>query len=181
MQIEEYKISEMKNAHAELFLDHMERQVAENGQGETPIFTAIEPATFERDADAMLERWNADLSAPGWTRNWIAWDDGRIIGNIQLDGARYPSEKHRVDLSMAIELDQRAKGLGTRLMITAIEWASKNGFDWVDLGVFADNTPAIHLYEKFDFVRTGCCRDKSRILGKKVDLISMTKSLTKNE
>ena len=41
MQLDDYTISELKKDQVEAFLDHMERQVKENGQTGTPIFTAI--------------------------------------------------------------------------------------------------------------------------------------------
>jgi RimJ/RimL family protein N-acetyltransferase len=178
MQLRDYNISQINETEVEVFLDHMERQVRENGQGDTPIFSSIEPSTFERKGDELINRWKADVSDPGWTRNWAAWADGRIIGNIQLDGARYPVEKHRIELSMAIESGHRGIGLGSAFMEVALEWAKANRFDWIDLGVFSGNEPAIGLYEKFGFERCGYYKDKSRILGRSVDLISMCKKIS---
>ena len=37
----------------------------------------------------------------------------------------------------------------------AIEQAKLNGFELLELGVFEDNEPAIHLYEKLGFVKYG--------------------------
>jgi RimJ/RimL family protein N-acetyltransferase len=178
MQLQDYTISVIQNNQVEAFLDHMERQIAENGQGDTPIFTAIDPSNYQRNPDELVAGWNTKLSEPGWVRNWAAWANGNIIGNIQFNGARYPSEKHRVELSMAIESGHRGIGLGSKFMSLALDWATENEFDWADLGVFSENEPAIALYKKFGFEQYGYCKDQSRILGQNIDLIRMTKSLS---
>lgn len=46
-------------------------------------------------------------------------------------------------------------GLGSFLMQLAVAQAKANGFEQLELGVYSDNTRAIHLYEKFGFERCG--------------------------
>ena len=46
-------------------------------------------------------------------------------------------------------------GLGSYLMQLAIDQTRTNGFEQLELGVFSDNTRAIHLYEKVGFERCG--------------------------
>ena len=47
-------------------------------------------------------------------------------------------------------------GIGTLLMEKALEQAKENGFTQVELGVFADNDRARHLYRKLGFTEIGC-------------------------
>lgn len=76
--------------------------------------------------------------------------------------ARYPEEctgtlaamqerLHRAQLGMAIQRDYWGAGLGRRMLTLAIGQARKNGFEQLELGVFCDNTRAIHLYESCGF------------------------------
>ena len=46
-------------------------------------------------------------------------------------------------------------GLGSYLMQLAIDQTRSNGFEQLELGVYSDNSRAIHLYEKFGFERYG--------------------------
>ena len=46
-------------------------------------------------------------------------------------------------------------GLGSYLMQLAIDQTRANGFEQLELGVYSDNSRAIHLYEKVGFERYG--------------------------
>ena len=52
---------------------------------------------------------------------------------------------------------ERARGLGFGRLVTAMALADAldAGSEWVHLGVFADNPPAIALYERLGFVMSG--------------------------
>ena len=63
-------------------------------------------------------------------------------------------------------------------METLISWAKVQNFlTWIDLGVFAHNTPARRLYEGFGFVECGRVVDSFRIDGHHVDDILMNLNL----
>ena len=49
----------------------------------------------------------------------------------------------------------RGQGLGRLVTATALVDASAGGSEWIHLGVFADNTPARHLYESLGFAMSG--------------------------
>jgi putative acetyltransferase len=50
----------------------------------------------------------------------------------------------------------RGQGIGTRLLESAIQWARETGVvTRIELFVFARNTRAIRLYERFGFVIEG--------------------------
>ena len=46
MILEDYNVSEVKIEDVELFLDHMENQINENGKGDTPVYMSLEPSTY---------------------------------------------------------------------------------------------------------------------------------------
>jgi putative acetyltransferase len=56
---------------------------------------------------------------------------------------------------MAVASEWRGRGVGSALVVGAIEWARKHGLHKLTLTVFAHNTAAIALYLKFGFVEEG--------------------------
>ena len=63
--------------------------------------------------------------------------------------------RHRAGMGISVLKDYWGCGLGSYLMQLAIDQTRTNGFEQLELGVFSDNTRAIHLYEKFGFERYG--------------------------
>lgn len=79
-----------------------------------------------------------------------------IVGNVAIApvGERY-KVRHRANLGIAIVQEYCNCGLGTILMQEGIAFAREAGYEQAELGVFADNAPAIHLYRKCGFRDTG--------------------------
>ena len=63
--------------------------------------------------------------------------------------------RHRAVLGISVRKDHWGCGLGSYLMQLAIDQTRTNGFEQLELGVYSDNTRAIHLYEKVGFERCG--------------------------
>lgn len=81
---------------------------------------------------------------------WIATVSGRVEGSITIDGA------HAADtgahLRWFIMSDAlRGKGVGTRLIRTAVDFCRANKYRRVYLRTFAGLDAARHLYEKMGF------------------------------
>ena len=99
---------------------------------------------------ALLERINT-----GPHRYVAAIVDGRVIGMAgltRMEGRRI----HVADLGIGIHDDFHGRGIGRTLMAALMDVAD----NWwnitrIQLGVYADNLPAIRLYEKFGFVVEG--------------------------
>ena len=79
-----------------------------------------------------------------------------IIGDLGVTVVR-PHIKylHRGYLGMSIRQKYTGLGLGTFMMKLALDQAKQNGFEQVELGVYADNEKAQHLYKKMGFVECG--------------------------
>ncbi len=78
------------------------------------------------------------------------------------------------DLGICVRDDYTGRGIGTALMAAILDLAD----NWlnvhrVELDVYADNAAAIHLYEKFGFVREGVRRDVVFRAGRYVDCYHM--------
>ncbi|MBS1960887.1 MAG: GNAT family N-acetyltransferase [Bdellovibrionales bacterium] len=173
------KIELLSEAAADALLDHSERVLGESGRDGVPIFHVYDEATpWTRDRARIVDRWArplnryADAPRPeaelGWTRTFGLWVDGEIRGATSLWGNTLRSAFHRVNLSLGVERAHHGLGYGTRLMEAAREWATSEGFEYIDLFVFEGNDPAIALYRKLGYVETGRAPDRWRIAGKRI-------------
>ena len=63
--------------------------------------------------------------------------------------------RHRASLGIAVVQEYWNTGLGTVLINGAIDLARKAGYEQLELGVFSDNSSAIHLYQKLGFREVG--------------------------
>jgi putative acetyltransferase len=67
-----------------------------------------------------------------------------------------PRRRHAAHIGMAVRDDWQGKGVGSALIEAALDLAD----NWLnltrlELTVFADNAPAVRLYEKFGFIPEG--------------------------
>lgn len=77
---------------------------------------------------------------------------------------------------MSVRDDWQGKGAGTALMQAMVDLADKwLNLSRLELEVYTDNTPAIHLYQKFDFVIEGTLRQFAYREGEFVDVYSMAR------
>jgi len=86
----------------------------------------------------------------------VAEVDGRVIGATNLHRGRSPRMQHVASCGVSVHPDYWNRGVGSALIAAVVNLAD----DWlnlkrVELEVYVDNAPAIHLYEKFDFVIEG--------------------------
>ena len=170
-------IARLADEHAPILCAHIARHGAESGRDGDPIFR---PRAHDEELDepAAIERhragWARPLSEPLWLRTWGLFEDGAIVGHLDLHGGRLPAELHRAALGMGLERRARRQGHGRALIETAIAWARDHGLSWIDLGVFAHNAPARALYASIGFVEIGTTRDQFRVEGTSIDDVAMT-------
>jgi RimJ/RimL family protein N-acetyltransferase len=81
----------------------------------------------------------------------VAEMDRKVIGDLSLANDSWTLTGHVAYLGMEIQKGYRNQGIGTRMMQQALDWAKRQRIKRVELEVFAENTPAIHLYQKFGF------------------------------
>jgi NAD(P)-dependent dehydrogenase (short-subunit alcohol dehydrogenase family) len=133
------------------------------------------------DAIARTERyragWSKRTDEPGWSRTWGLRIDGAMCGHCDLKGGQLASELHRATIGIGIQAAYCNAGHGRRMMEAVIAWGRESGLDWIDLGVFSNNTRAIALYRKLGFSEIGVSRDRFRIDGESIDDISMALAL----
>ena len=78
----------------------------------------------------------------------VAMDGERVIGNLGLN----PASPGVVYLGMSIDGGYRGQGLGTAMLLAAIEWArAQHGVHKIELDVWPHNAAGIALYRKVGF------------------------------
>jgi RimJ/RimL family protein N-acetyltransferase len=145
-------------ADADAFARHMVDHMAESGRGGSPHFALSRTWVREEVRASFAARLDKHLDEPLWGRAWLLFteDGGRPVGHIELRGGRVHAELHRATLGMGLVRAYTGKGHGRRLCEAAIAWARDEAkLAWIDLGVFASNTPARRLYRSMGFVEIG--------------------------
>ncbi len=163
---------------AEDFVQHIIEHNQESGTGGDVIFMPYsrnEPYDREKNIPLAQKRWSTPIDTPTWRRCIAVFHNTRMVGHAELCGGLLRSDLHRVELGMGLLRDHRGQGLGTRLLETCIEWIrAETDIVWMDLGVFADNAPAIALYRRMGFVERGRTPDQYRVDGTQIENISMS-------
>ncbi len=108
--------------------------------------------------------------------------DGTIAGLWDAMGSPRRARRHAVEFGMSVDERFRGRGLGSALLAAGLDWARRSGFiRRVELEVYADNLPAIALYEKFGFVVEGRKREAFLYQGRPMDSLVMARFLEANE
>lgn len=105
----------------------------------------------------------------------VAEADGRIIAQLTLEGGKRRNVRHSVVLGITVAKEWRGRGIGRRLIESAISWARDTGIvSRIELHVFARNEPAIHLYESCGFELEGRRRNAVIRDGESIDDLVMS-------
>ena len=117
------------------------------------------------------ELWRKRLAEPAEGRYMLlACAEDEVVGNLGLKVNSSPRRRHVADLGMAVRDDWQGKGVGSALMVAALDLAD----NWlnivrVELSVYTDNAAAIALYTRFGFVVEGTERYHAFRDGRYVD------------
>jgi L-phenylalanine/L-methionine N-acetyltransferase len=104
---------------------------------------------------------------------FVAEDEGRIVGRLSIARDQHPASRHVADLGLMVAMSHRRRGIGTRLLEAALDWACHSDVRKLELHVFPHNEAAIRLYENFGFVQEGYRRGHYRRGNEYVDAILM--------
>lgn len=133
------------------------------------------------DREEIINRsvvsFSKEIHEEGWGKAFVIEADGRILGVLNLHNNFYAS-LHRAQLGMGLQMPLRGMGLGKQLLEFGINWAkSQEPLAWIDLSVFAHNTPARKLYTNAGFTEMGTLHDRLRVGGTSIDDVWMTLKL----
>lgn len=108
-------------------------------------------STYEENAERSTSDWNEQV---GTLPTFVAVKDGSDVGMV-----RGAPDHTRADIgwliSMWIAPEARGQGAGDLLIGVVIEWARDSGLRQLMLDVGDSNEPAIGLYRRMGFERTG--------------------------
>ena len=125
-----------------------------------------------------LEDWRRRLAEPGeGFYNLVALAGERVVGMLSVQTfPNRPRRRHAGAIGMGVHDDWQGRGVGTALMRAGVEMADKwLNLTRLELEVYTDNEPAIHLYEKFGFEREGTLRRHAFRDGRYVDAYFMAR------
>lgn len=91
---------------------------------------------------------DAYLAADGTSGFWVAEHDGEVIGMIGVQRTSADSADVR---RLRVQPRFRRRGIGSRLLETAIDFCRDNGYLKVVLDVRVERGPAIAMFRKFGF------------------------------
>src|SRR5271165_6359083 len=85
----------------------------------------------------------------------VAELDGSIIGHTQVDKGTKSVNKYHGELGISVAREFRNMGIGRELIKIALDESRRIGVKTLTLRVFANNSRAIHVYEKIGFRQVG--------------------------
>ena len=122
------------------------------------------------------DQWRKRLESndPFTSYHLAAVIDGKLVGNAGLHWANRPRIRHVGHFGIMVHDDYQGQGVGKALTAAVLEAADR----WLDLArieleVFSDNEPAIHLYKRFGFEIEGRKRKDFFRDGQYVDSLIM--------
>lgn len=122
--------------------------------GET-YFMARYPEEVVTDPEVMARRI-ARVNASPREFALSAFLEGELVADLQVSKiGEHIKFRHRAAMGISIQARCRGLGLGSAMIARAIRQAEANGFEQLELGVFSDNSAAIHVYEKAGFRPVG--------------------------
>ena len=100
----------------------------------------------------------------------------KVVWMLGRHKAANPRRAHTALIGMSVHDDYQNRGIGSQLMAAVIDLAE----NWLnltrlELTVFVDNAPAIHLYQKFGFEKEGVLRNYAYRDGQFVDVLTMAR------
>ena len=117
----------------------------------------------------FMARYPEERASLEAVRNWLAgygespvnfevgaFAGEKLVGEFGVAQVRpHIKYRHRAVVGISVLKEYWGCGLGSYLMQLAIDQTRANGFEQLELGVYSDNSRAIHLYEKVGFERYG--------------------------
>ncbi len=139
------------------------------------------PVILSRDKlPTLVEEvaWIESFRREPHSKLFVAEKDERILGLIEFQAHNAKETHHGGTFGMTVIKDVRGQGIGTALLQTLLDWATRQSkVKRVELEVFSNNTGAIALYEKFGFVHEGARKGAIHIEKEPIDLILMARDV----
>ena len=118
-----------------------------------PMAVVFATVAEERDGIGTEPPIDVEARAASWTLDgtFVADADLGILGSMHVDVGRHGYG----EVNMVVAREWRGRGVGSALMVAAIDWARGRGLHKLSLSVWPHNAAAIALYRKYGFVEEG--------------------------
>lgn len=121
-------------------------------------------------SDFVIKMINTENSAL-----FVADENGRILGTLDFHGSHRIQQRHLGEFAVSVAASRRGQGIGSKLIQHMLEWTTNNKITRIELEVFAINSKAIKLYQRFGFKQEGVRAGAVIIGGTPVDIILMAR------
>ncbi len=108
---------------------------------------------------------------------WVGVAEGTVVAEMELVRGTWPKTAHTATLAVVVAAAHRGRGVFSRCLAAAQDWAEASGVEKLCLTVFATNTEALAAYRRRGFVEEGVRRGQYRIQGQLVDEVLMARWL----
>ncbi len=99
------------------------------------------------------------------------------LGGLQADAGKREETAGELHLGLHIREEYRGKGIGTQMLVYAVDWARERGFRKVKATIFTPNNRSIKLFSNAGFSEEGTRTHKIMIGNECVDKVVMSKNL----
>ncbi len=127
---------------------------------------------LEAPSCSEMEKGFAAGVRNGFMQDWAMQGD-QVVGWALVMPSHAFGLTHSSWLALGVHREFRRRGIGRRLMDSVIEKAWQSGLERIELVVWADNQPAIALYENLGFQHEGVLRNYRYLDGKYTDAVMM--------
>lgn len=107
------------------------------------------PVSAAQEAEFIREKNSSARNAL-----FTAKRDGKIVGEASIE-AFSRRIAHRAEFGVSVAKAEWGLGIGSKLLERVIQHAKEHQIEIIELEVRSDNERAIHLYEKYGFVKIG--------------------------
>jgi ribosomal protein S18 acetylase RimI-like enzyme len=108
---------------------------------------------------------------------FLAYDGDFPIGYVSLVFPKFIKLRGNAYLTIAVRREYRGRGVGSKLMEQAEDYAKRRGVRRMELEVFSKNEPAITLYKKRGYEIEGVKKDTVEAPDGYDDIVIMAKKL----
>jgi len=120
-------------------------------------------ATFETDVPTWLD-WDSKHLQHS---RFVFIENEKVLGWAALSAVSVrPAYKGVAEISIYIDTDFRAKGIGSKLMEKVIQSSEENGIWTLNSSVFPENIATLKLHERFGFRIIGFKEQVAKLDGK---------------
>ncbi len=104
---------------------------------------------------------------------FVALDGQKVVAWADNLPSTRQSMTHVASLGMGVIKSYRNKGIGSILLQETVNHAWGKGLMRLELEVFANNEPAIHLYQKYGYLHEGVKQNARYLNGQYIDVMMM--------